>query len=219
MNSSIKKWESVYFKDQEDLYRNFYIRLIFDAGHRFISREGGNIMGKVLDLGAGVGYHLNFEKISKKRKYICLDSDSKKLQRIKNENVIKLCASCEKIPLKANSVDLVIASHILEHIDKLERCLSEIKRVLKKKGILIVVLPCDPGLLWRMLALFSPSRRRLKRLGISYDEVMKHEHVNSVKYCIKNLNNEFKPVKEKFFPFIIHSTNLNIWAGLVYENC
>ncbi len=40
-----------------------------------------------------------------------------------------------------SSVDLIFSSHFFEHIDKLELLLSEIARVLKKSGVLEIIVP------------------------------------------------------------------------------
>lgn len=51
-----------------------------------------------------------------------------------------VCASCDKLPFEGESFDGVIAFHVLEHLqpDELQRTMSEIRRVLKKNGALMV---------------------------------------------------------------------------------
>jgi ubiquinone/menaquinone biosynthesis C-methylase UbiE len=218
MSNSLKKWKKLYASDQEALYNNFIIRAIFDIGHHYIAKRGRHIKGSILDIGSGVGYHLKFETINKRRKYICLDSDKKKLGKITNKNVRKLHASCENIPLTSKTVDLVIASHVLEHVKDLESCLNEIKRVLKANGKLLVVLPCDPGYFWTLLTRFSPSRHRLKMQGIDYEEVMRHEHVNSFGYCKSMLTEKFSLLEETYFPTPIKNFNFNITAHMYFIN-
>lgn len=212
-NKIIEKWNKSYSFDQEGLYNSFFVRLIFNKGHRYIASRGKNMHGTVLDVGSGVGYHLKFENL-KSRKYICLDSNSSMLARIKNNKVKKINASCDKIPLKNKSINLIIASHILEHLSNLAKCLGEIERVLKDNGTLLVVLPCDPGYFWRFLTYFSPSRKRLKKSGLDYKIVMKHEHVNSFKQCVDKLKDHFTIQEEIFYPFGVKSYNFNIICGL-----
>lgn len=61
----------------------------------------------------------------------------------------------EDIPFPNESFDLVIANHILEHVDDVERALREIRRVLVSGGRAILQTPfspmlhetwCDPGI-------------------------------------------------------------------------
>ncbi len=49
----------------------------------------------------------------------------------------------KKIPLKDNSVDFVLAKHILEHInpEKLEFVMDEIRRVVRPKGLVHIYVP------------------------------------------------------------------------------
>ena len=47
----------------------------------------------------------------------------------------------DKLPIKSNSIDIVTGISIIEHLYSPERFLSEIKRVLKPSGFLILVMP------------------------------------------------------------------------------
>lgn len=214
----IALWQKEYSTDQENLYKNFFIRTIFDIGHRYIARKGEDTNGIILDVGSGMGYHLKFEKINKNRRYICLDSDPQMLKKINKPFVKTIVGNCGAIPLKNNSVDVVIASHILEHLPNLKQDLGELKRVLKKNGKVIIVLPADPGFLWNMLTYFSPSRARLKKIGIDYDVVMRHEHVNTFDKCLRTIRKEFKIIDEKYYPFFIKNHHFNLFVCLTATN-
>lgn len=212
--STIDLWKTNYSSDQENLYKNFLIRSLFNLGHKYIAKKDKNINGTILDVGSGMGYHLKFETLSEQRKYICLDNDGTMLDRIKIPGVKKITGDCSKIPLKKESLDVIIASHILEHLPDLAGDLQELSRVLKKSGKFIVVLPCDPGLLWRLSSYITPSRWRLKRIGIDYDEVMRHEHVNSFKKCKTELQRFFIFEDEMYYPFLIPSFHVNLLCCL-----
>ena len=47
----------------------------------------------------------------------------------------------DKLPMKSNSIDIVTGISIIEHLYSPERFLSEIKRILKPNGFLILVMP------------------------------------------------------------------------------
>ena len=47
----------------------------------------------------------------------------------------------EKLPYENETFDVVFCSHVLEHVNNEEKSLQEIKRVLKKDGILIIGMP------------------------------------------------------------------------------
>lgn len=50
----------------------------------------------------------------------------------------------ENIPIEDNSYDALMANHILEHVDNLDKALSEIRRVLKPGGWAILISPINP---------------------------------------------------------------------------
>ncbi len=61
------------------------------------------------------------------------------VQGIRNENL-------ERLTFRDNSIDIVINSDVLEHVNDLNKALSEIKRVLKPGGFHIFTLPVDHDL-------------------------------------------------------------------------
>src|SRR3546814_1644399 len=72
------------------------------------------------------------------------------------------------------SVDRLIACHVLEHLHHPHDVLREWYRVLRKGGVLSILLPCDPGVLWRVGRMFGP-RANAERAGIEYDYWMARE--------------------------------------------
>jgi len=77
-------------------------------------------------------------------------------------------ASAEKLPFESNVFDAVFCLEVLEHIDDPIAALKEIKRVLKKSGYALVLVPSD-SLLFRLIWLFWNLRY----------PVWRHTHVNS----------------------------------------
>ncbi|WP_414622718.1 class I SAM-dependent methyltransferase [Calothrix sp. CCY 0018] len=57
------------------------------------------------------------------------------------ENLKFLIGSCESVPLADNSIDVVTSFETIEHHDKHEEMMQEIKRVLKPDGVLIISSP------------------------------------------------------------------------------
>src|SRR6266446_5806955 len=58
-----------------------------------------------------------------------------------NQNLKFLVGSCESIPLPNNSVEIVTSFETIEHHDKHQEMMLEIKRVLKPGGLLIISSP------------------------------------------------------------------------------
>lgn len=57
------------------------------------------------------------------------------------DNIEFKTGTCDKIPMEASSVDIVVSFETIEHHDKHDAMMKEIKRVLKKDGVLIISSP------------------------------------------------------------------------------
>ena len=73
---------------------------------------------------------------------------AKKMGRISEYCICDLNAT----PLKGNSMDIVVISETLEHIPDYMKTIAEVRRVLKKGGVVIATVPYDTNLsLWKPL--------------------------------------------------------------------
>lgn len=71
---------------------------------------------------------------------IGIDPDLKSLS--KNQQVKRrLCGTCYQLPLKDNSVDVIVCRWVFEHLETPDEAMREFARVLKKGGLLFVKTP------------------------------------------------------------------------------
>ena len=98
----------------------------------------------VLDAGCGTGKFLPIiENVA--YKYIGIDLSNEQLIKAKDKskrNSLFINSSLDKIKLDNNSVDLIISTWVLGTITDIEernRCLDELKRILKPNGKIILV--------------------------------------------------------------------------------
>lgn len=109
---------------------------------------------KVLDFGCGSGVMLSF-LAKHSRKVIAMDIDLVPLERVKkhiplSENVQVLDANQVAISqLTPKSLDLINALDVLEHVDDLPRTLSDLLKLLKPGGRLVVSGPTE-NILYRI---------------------------------------------------------------------
>jgi len=214
----IKIWEESYSNHLGNLYKNIFSKKIFDNGHRYISDLHKNDK-VILDFGCGNGYHHNFEKSYKYKKYIFADKNLNTLEYLKNiygeENVLFITTN--KINLRDQSVDIIILSHILEHLPNLETYIKEFNRILKPNGTLLVTAPCDPGFMWNFFTKLSPNRFKLKKIGLIYNEIMNYEHINSFSMVKLSLEKFFVSKNCYFYPFnFIKNHNFNLTMSSYY---
>jgi len=103
----------------------------------------------ILEIGCGSGDLL--KRISgeiKGKMIIGLDFSKTAIMKAKSvnrlrENVILMVGDATKLPFRLNAFDLLIASEVLEHLAGLDkkRCIYEVNRVLKTKGLFILSAP------------------------------------------------------------------------------
>jgi len=98
----------------------------------------------VLDIACGEGYGVDI--IAGKAKYVYgVDISNEAINhaklKYKSSNIEFLTGSVTKIPLLDSSVDVVTSFETLEHLKDHNTMLTEIKRVLKSNGILIISTP------------------------------------------------------------------------------
>ena len=94
---------------------------------------------KLLDIGCGEGVLLSLIQQKTKASVVGLDPETKSFNPINNLKIIK--GSAYKLPFKSNSFDYVISTEVIEHLARVNKYLSEIKRVLKSSGSAIITTP------------------------------------------------------------------------------
>jgi len=94
----------------------------------------------ILDIGCGKGIFPP-ESISDK-KYTGIDINSDNLRMLKGyTNKLEMDVDGEPLPFENNFFDAILANNIVEHIFHYKLFMSELNRVLKKNGKLIVRVP------------------------------------------------------------------------------
>lgn len=170
---------------------------------------------RVLEVGAGTGVHLGYVRHSFDE-YVLTDLNAPFL-----ESAVQKVSKAGKVAIRAEdatrlsfpdeSFDRVIAAHVLEHLPEPHRVMREWMRVLKPGGILSLVLPCDPGVAWR-LGRAVGARQKFVKAGIEYDYWMAREHINAINNLVSFVRYYFAPqVKERWLPLRIPSMDLNLF--------
>lgn len=108
--------------------------------HRF-SKE--KLDHPVLDVGCGDGFLARVAFGGNLEAGIDLDSEEVR-RAVESKSYKKaICASATKLPFPAKSFKTVVSNCVLEHIPDIDGALSEIHRVLKPKGRLMITVPSE----------------------------------------------------------------------------
>ncbi len=128
----------------ERLETYIYSRDTIDHLHRYAIAKD-YIKGKsVLDIASGEGYGsnlLSYDAASVVGVDIDAESVKNATNKYKRSNLEFKVGRADLIPLDSNSIDVVVSFETLEHHDKHQEMILEIKRVLKKDGLLIISTP------------------------------------------------------------------------------
>ena len=171
---------------------------------------------QVLEVGAGTLAHLKSVRHGFDR-YIASDHDEKILNSLRAKtlpsNVELLHLDGRNLPFPENTFNRLIATHVLEHVSDPHLALAEWVRVVRPGGVISLILPCDPGFLWRLGRNFGP-RRKAEQAGLPYDYYMAREHINSIFNLDEIIKYQFPQRKTVWWPMRVPAPNLNLIYGV-----
>jgi 2-polyprenyl-3-methyl-5-hydroxy-6-metoxy-1,4-benzoquinol methylase len=130
------------------------------TGERYVPEVGGEIQlehihrytlalplvqnKQVLDIACGEGYGTSL-LAERSANIIGVDCSSESIahasKKYKNDNLTFLVGECKNIPAASGTIDVVVSYETIEHHSDHEEMMSEIKRVLKPDGCLIISSP------------------------------------------------------------------------------
>lgn len=98
----------------------------------------------ILDMGCGEGIGLEKLKKNFPEKFIFgIDLEKENVEICKKYNLDVIRANVYNLPLANDSIDVCICIDMLEHLKTPHKGLKELKRVLKKDGLIIMIIPND----------------------------------------------------------------------------
>jgi SAM-dependent methyltransferase len=194
--------------------------LVFNRTHGLIEtdRRLASHYPTVLELGTGTMAHFAAVTHGFDR-YIASDHDPKVIDWLNGRDwdprveVQQLAGAT--LPFEDDSIDRVIATHVLEHVADPVGALEEWVRVTKPGGVISLILPCDPGMGWRFGRMFGP-RRNAEKTGLPYDYYMAVEHVNAIFNLRHIIAHHFPDRQERWWPLRLPFPDINLIYGV---NC
>jgi len=162
---------------------------------------------QLVDLGCGKGVlikEINSKLKVKKSNLFGVDQSKVTVNKLNKEGFRNVSRSyVEKLPFSDEQFDIVILAEVIEHLRNRDKSILEIKRILKKKGLLIISFPNYLNFPWLILRLFSELFDKPNWINLQpYDKIYTY-------FFIRKLfkKNEFKFIKSKgtcYFPPLIY---------------
>ena len=211
----VNQWADLY---QDQNYDTGLTGYFLKKSHEWSETDFGPGVhfGRVLEVGAGTGMHLKFVRHAYDEYWIT-DRNQPLMDKITLPDAAgthgKLCFAREdatQLTFPDASFDRVIATHVLEHLYQPHKVLREWIRVLKPGGVISLVLPCDPGVLWR-IGRYAVARNKFVKAGLNYDYWMAREHVNPINNLVSLIRHYFPDVREQWLPCRVPSIDLNLF--------
>jgi ubiquinone/menaquinone biosynthesis C-methylase UbiE len=173
--------ENWYSSGYRDCYYSGFLGFTYNLVHKIMEQPYGTDahFDKILELGAGNGEHFPFVKHSYSE-YFMTDirlENLKQFERTPKVSLGKLdCTNL--VEIADNSIDRVVATCLLVHVNTPFMALQEWRRVVKPGGVLTFYLAPEPGLLVRIVRkLFIWPKSKAK--GASNPKLLAYsEHIN-----------------------------------------
>jgi SAM-dependent methyltransferase len=193
---------------------------VVDFNHNYVVKHSSPGFVSSLDVGAGLGEHLAYENLTSEQlaAYVALELRQNMAQIIREKWLnVQICTSdCQqRLPFKDGHFDRIIAIHVLEHLPNLPAFLREARRLLNKViGRLLVVIPCEGGLMYSLGRQVTSKSMFQKRYNWSYDEFIATEHVNEAAEIFDEIDQLFCAENKSYYPMLVPSLNLNLCVGM-----
>lgn len=196
--------------------------LVDRFNHQYVVRAAARQFNKTLEIGAGTGEHLQYEKLTQRQKeqYVAVDIRENMVAEFKRRypEIRVFIGDCQKyMPWDDDSFDRILAIHVLEHLPNLPAAVTELHRLCdKKNGFLSIVIPCEGSLSYTIARRISAQRIFEKRYKQPYRWFIEREHINRPEEIFQELTPYFNLVHSSYFPLPIKIKSLNLCIGATF---
>ena len=194
--------------------------LLDDFNHGYAVKEAPEHFTTTLELGAGLGTHLQYERLTpeQERNYVALELRENMAEKIRARfpQVQALVGDCQqRLSFADGYFDRVLAIHVLEHLPNLPAAIREAHRLCHpERGRFSVVIPCEGGLAYGLARRISAQRLFEARYHQSYEWFIRREHINRPQEIMDALAEHFETSHQTWFPLRVPSVALNLCIGL-----
>jgi SAM-dependent methyltransferase len=194
--------------------------LVEEFNHRYVVRFAPKAFRRTLEIGAGLGGHLAYEKLTSDQieNYVTLEVRQNMADEIKRRfPAVKVyVGDCQaKLDIQDDYFDRILAIHVLEHLPNLPAAIAEMHRLCDKtSGVFSVVIPCEGGAAYSFARKISSQRIFEERYKQPYQWLIEREHLNRPNEILSELAKYFTVTHRAFFPLPIPLVLCNLCIGL-----
>jgi SAM-dependent methyltransferase len=216
-----QKWISEDFMKHwlEILPRRFGV--IESFNHRYAVKHAPPDFRRTLEIGAGLGEHIAYEKLSPEQEanYYALEQQEDLAGEIRRRypRIQAIHGDCQtRLPFEDGFFDRVIAVHVLEHLPNLPATVREVYRLCDQtSGGFSVVIPCEGSPAYSLARRISAQPFFESRYHQSYRWYIERTHINRPAEILEELAPYFTVRHTSYFPlFPLPFVALNLVIGL-----
>jgi SAM-dependent methyltransferase len=181
--------------------------LIERFNHNFPVRHSPAGFRTTIEIGAGLGGHLEFEKLTpeQEQNYYCNEYRENMAAEIRRRfpRVQTVVGDCQKrLEFHDGFFDRYIAVHVMEHLPDLPAAIREAYRLLNREhGQLLIVIPCEGSMAYGLARKISAERVWNRHFApVNYSEFYKREHINVPEEILGELDPYFTIETRSYFP-------------------
>ena len=158
--------------------------IVDDFNHTYVVDNAPNNFSRTLEIGAGTGEHLGYERLDtqQRKNYFAVDIRENMIAELRNKfpEICTIVGDCQySMDFEDGFFDRILAIHVLEHLPDLPATVREIHRLCNKSsGVLSIVIPCEGSLAYSLARKFSTQRIFEARYKQSYKWFIEREHIN-----------------------------------------
>ena len=177
---------------------------------------------RTLEIGAGTGEHLSYEKLSAEQSenYVAVDIRENMVATLRTRfpNIKAIVGDCqERLDFDDGYFDRILAIHVLEHLPNLPLAVKEMHRLCDKNyGVLSIVIPCEGSAAYSLARKISAQRIFEKRYGQSYQWLIEREHINLPDEIFEELSQFFTKISSSYFPIPLNMQFCNLCIGATF---
>jgi SAM-dependent methyltransferase len=189
--------------------------------HGYIVKTAPKDFVRTLEIGAGNGEHLKYEKLTnlQKKNYIALDIRENIVQELVKQfpGITAIVGDCQKhIDFEDGHFDRILAIHVLEHLPNLPSAIREIYRLCdKERGVFQILIPCEGSIATLIAREISAKRIFQERYKQSYNWFIKREHINMPNEILHEIKSYFFIVSSTYFPIPLKMKFCNLFIGII----
>lgn len=193
--------------------------LVERFNHTFPVRHSQSNFRTTIEIGAGLGEHLEYEKLTSEQEenYYCNEFRENMAAeiRLRFPRVKTIVGDCQqRMDFPDGFFDRYIAVHVLEHLPDLPAAIREAYRLVNKSsGRMLIVIPTEGSPAYSTARKLSAERVWKRHFSAPYAEFYKREHINLVPEILAELDPYFTIEARSFFPLGVPFWFCNLCIG------